>query len=160
MRRILSFAIILAMLGGTSLWALRGPEKGRTYNRDRQKRSGHANWAKAFGADSDGNLSTYASVEVDVDRPLGVDYSGYANVWGDGSTGSYSLYASVPGDSDSASGIVRGDTYRSVSADDFDWGANVNAENALANCSSNGEMRIPGHRTRAEAWKFAQKGES
>lgn len=165
MKRILSLALILAMLGGTSLWALRGEEKGRTYNRDRQKRSGHAKWARAFGADSDGSLSTFADIEVDVDtfserRLRGVDYSAYANVWGEGTTGSYSIYASVPGDSDSTSGIVSGNTYRSASASDFDWWAYVNAENALTTCSANSEIRTPGFRSRAEAWKFTQKGES
>lgn len=91
---------------------------------------------------------------------MGVDYLAVANVWGDGSTGSYSLYASVPKDSDSASGIVRGDTYRTVRAHHFAILASVNAEDDLSKCSSHGEIRIPGHRSRAEAWKFTQKGES
>lgn len=57
------------MLSVISLWAMRGPEKGRTYNRDRQKRSGHSKWARAFCVDSDGNIIPYANIVVDVDVP-------------------------------------------------------------------------------------------
>ena len=67
MKRILSFALILSLLGGTSLWALRGPVNGRTYNRDTQELRGanQTDWVKAVGADSDGLLSTNIEVVVD-----------------------------------------------------------------------------------------------
>lgn len=160
MKKMLSVITILAMLGVTSLWAMRGPEKGRTYNRDAQKRSGHAKWARAYGMDSDGNLSTYASIEVDIDLGWGVDYTAEGSVYGDGSTGSYALYAGVPIFSDSASGIVRGDTYRYVKARLYIIRPNVNAENHLSRCSADTKISIIGHRSHAKARKFKKKGES
>ena len=166
--RILACALILSLLGGTSLWAVvRGREKGRNYNRDLQKRSGHANWARCLGADSDGPMLTGASIEVDVDLH-GVDYSADANVSGTGAHGTYSLYADVPGgSSDSKSGDAEGYTHRTARSSDFDWWASVNAEDALANCSAHGEISGATsqsdpylHRSRAEAWKFPVKGHS
>lgn len=160
MKKMLSVITILAMLGVTSLWAMRGEEKGRTYNRDAQKRSGHAKWARAYGMDSDGNLSTYASIEVDVDFKWGIVYTAEGSVYGDGSTGSYALYASVPIFSDSASGIVRGDTYRYVNARLYTVGRNINAEDRLSRCSADTKIDIIGHRSHAKAFKFEKKGES
>lgn len=174
MRKMLSCTFILTLLGGTSLWAVRGYENGRNYNRDLQKRSGHANWGKCLGLDSDDSLLTGASIEVDNDSPwewppqgYGVDYSAQASVSGTGYGGSYFLYASVPDDSDSASGDTEGYTYDFISASYFDWGHHTNAQNALANCSAYGEISgsTSGsdpylHRSRAEAWKFSQMGES
>lgn len=168
LRRIVACVLILALLGGTSLWAVvRGRERGRNYNRDLQKRSGHANWARCIGLDSDGPMTVSAYIEVDRDLH-GVDYSAYASVSGTGYHGTYSLYADVPGDdSDSDSGDVEGYTYSSVSSSDFDWWARVNAEDALANCSAHGEISGATsqsdpylHRSRAEAWKFPVKGRS
>ena len=160
MKKMLSVITILAMLGVTSLWAMRGEEKNRTYNRDAQKRSGHSKWARAYGTDSDGNLTTYASIEVDVDLRWGVDYEAEGSVYGDGSTGSYALYASVPIFSDSASGIVRGDAYRYVHARLYTVGRNINAEDRLSRCSADTRISITGHRSHAKAFKFDKKGES
>ena len=160
MKKMLSVITIFAMLGVTSLWAMRGEEKGRTYNRDAQKRSGHAKWARAYGMDSDGNLTTYASIEVDIDLKWGRHYTAEGTVYGDGSTGSYALYAGVPIFSDSASGIVRGDTYRYVKAWLYTVGRNANAENLLSECSADTKISTLGHRSHAKALKFAKKGES
>ena len=69
MKSIFSVVVIISMIGGTSIWAvIRGPEKGRNYNRDLQKRSGHSDWAKCIGLDSDGSIYAGASIKVDVDK--------------------------------------------------------------------------------------------
>ena len=168
LRRIVACVLILALLGGTSLWAVvRGRERGRNYNRDLQKRSGHANWARCIGLDSDGPMTASAYIEVDQDLN-GVDYSASASVSGTGHHGTYSLYADVPGgSSDSKSGDVEGSVSKTARSSDFDWWAYVNAEDDLANCSAHGEISGATsqsdpylHRSRAEAWKFPMKGRS
>lgn len=179
MKRIFSVVVIIALIGGTSLWAvIRGEEKGRHYNRVLQKRSGHAKWARCLGIDSDGPVSAGASIEVDVDRPwelpkpqrYGVDYSAYSSVSGTGYGGTYSLYADVPGgkdDGDSKGGDADGETYDSASDSDFDWWASVNAENELSSCTAWSQISGASadsspvlHKADAQAWKFAVKGES
>ena len=172
MKRILSSALILALLGGTSLWALRGPENGRTYNRDMQEIRGgnqadppNPKWAKAVGADSDGPINSSIEVEVDYEYfgeppfvKKGYDYYAYANVWGDG-VGSWSVYASVPDwikgtDSDSLSGGMDGDIYRYVDASGFKWdlrGA-PDAESKLSNCSAKGKISVINHKSESKRW--------
>jgi len=95
MKRILAYVLIFALLGGTSLWGLRGEENGRTYNRDLQKRSGHANWGRCIAKDSDAIVWTMAWIDVDVDtrsenlQEPGVDYSAVGSAWGWAYDGSY-----------------------------------------------------------------------
>ncbi|MYB96187.1 hypothetical protein F4Y43_20260 [Candidatus Poribacteria bacterium] len=180
MKRMLSLLFILTLLGSTTLWALRGEENGRDYNRDVQWKSdtmANTKWATCRGADSDGNISSYATITVDVDtitenwgedvpwykkiQRRGVDYSAYANIWADASTGSYSLSAVTPGDMEGPSGIVNGDTYREASASDFDWMNNPgDVEQYLGNASSSGTVSIPGHRSEAKAEDFGVIGDS
>ena len=184
MKRMFSVVVIISMIGGTSLWAvIRGPVKGRTYNRDLQKRSGNSDWARCVGIDSDGPVSAGASIEVDVDKPWenllkkphkpqrwGVDYSASSAVSGTGYGGTYSLYADVPGgkpDGDSKSGDTNGETYDSVSDGDFDWWESVDAEEELSNCTAWGKISGASyestpvlHKVDAQAWKFSNKGES
>lgn len=177
-QRILSIAIVLAMLGSTTLWAMRGIEKGRNYNRNVQWKSDtekNPNWGNCIGMDSDGDISSYASITVDVDRILenwdgawwkiqrrGVDYSAYANIWADNSVGSWSVSASVPGDMDGLSGFVLGDTYREANASGFDWmfGDPGDVENYLGNAQSSGAVSIPGHRSEAMGENFDTIGDS
>lgn len=56
-RIIVAFLILallsLALLGGKSLWALRGPENGRTYNREWQKRNIKPKWGRCKAYDKD-----------------------------------------------------------------------------------------------------------
>lgn len=62
MKKLLTIAIVIAMLGSITLWAQRGEEKGRNYNRNSQWKSDtneNPNWAKCTGADSDGNISSF-----------------------------------------------------------------------------------------------------
>lgn len=178
MKRIFSVVVIIALIGTTSLWAvIRGEDKGRYNNRDLQKRSGHANWARCVGLESDGPVSAGASIELDVDRPwelpipqrYGVDYSAYCSVSGNGTGGTYSLYADVPngkGDGDPESGDTDGDyIYEDAIDSDFDWWASVDAENVLSSCTAGGEISGASpesdpvlHKASAQAWKFTVKG--
>lgn len=178
MQRILSIVIVLVMLGSTVLWAQRGDEKGRNYNRNRQWKSDtdqNQNYATCIGADSDGDISSYASIKVDVDRILeniddewwkiqrrGVDYTAYANIWADASTGSWSVTATTPGDMDGLSGYIYGDTYRVAEASDFDymWSDPEHVENYLGNANSRGAVSIFGHRSEAKAENFETIGDS
>ena len=171
------------MLWSTTFWALRGNANGRNYNRNTQWKSntdenngGNPDFASCIGSDSDGDISAYATISIDVDRPLenwgqddwwkiqrpGVDYSAYANIWADASTGSYSLSAVTPDDMDGPSGIVNGDTYREASASDFDWMREDpgHVENYIGNASSSGTVSIPGHRSEAKAEDFGVIGDS
>ena len=184
MKRILFIVVIISVIGGTSLGDfIRGQVKGRTYNRDLQLRSGHKDWARCIGLDSDGPVNAGASIEVDVDKPLenlpkkphkpqrwGVDYSAYSSISGDGYGGTYSLYADVLGgksDGDSKSGDSDGETYDSASDDDFDWWDSVDAEEKLSSCTAWGKNSAESsdetpalHKADAQAWKFSIKGES
>ena len=180
MKRILAVTFIIAMLAGTSLWALRGPVKGRTHNRDLQKRSGHAEWAKCEGKDKDGVVHSQAYIIVDVDKPWenlpkkphkpqrwGVDYSASGSTWGMAIDGSYTIYASVPNDTDGEyTGTADGNFSVTAYAQNFDWWEDVDAEEALSSCSGSSSsdtknsLGLVLHRTRSEAYKFAQKGES
>ena len=181
MRRTFIAFLIFAMLGSTTLWTLQG-NANRNYNRHTQWKSntdenngGNSNYATCIGSDSDGNISAYASITVDVDRPLenidddwwkiqpnGVDYSAYANIWADNSTGSWSVSATVPGDMEGFSGIVNGDTYREASVSDIDWmlGDPGHVEDHLGNASSSGAVSIPGFRSEAKAEDFGTIGDS
>ena len=120
-----------------------------------------------------GSISAYATITVDVDRPLenldddwwkiqpnGVDYSAYANIYADASTGSWSVSATVPGDMDGLSGVVNGDTYREASASNFDWilGDPGHVEDHLGNAFSSGTVSIPGFRSEARAEDFGTIG--
>ncbi len=177
MKRIFAFTFIIAMLAGTSLWALRGNVRGRNYNRDLQKRSGHSEWAKCIAKDSDGAIRTQAYIEVDVDKPWenlpkkpqkwGVDYVASGTAWGWANDGQWTVYASVPNDTDGErSGTADGHFSVGASAQDFDWWADVDAEIALSSCSgsssaySKNSLGMIDHRSRSDAYKFAQKGES
>lgn len=162
MKRILSCVLVCVLFSGASLWALRGAVNGRTFNRDIQKQSGHERWARAYGADSDGSISTFAEIEVDWEYftersypPLrrGHAYSAYANVWGEG-RGSWSAYASVPGDDDPRNGLVRGDTYRAVDASNFRWFEGPDALNSLALSNAWSTISVVNHSSRADAYKF------
>ena len=180
MKRILSLLFILTLLGSTTLWALRGEENGRDYNRDVQWKSdtmANTKYATCRGADSDGDISSYATITVDVDtitenwgedvpwykkiQRRGVDYSAYANIWADATDGSYAVYASVPGDSDSSSGDVNGDTYRVAEISTFDWMRNPgDVEQYLGNANGDADVRIPGHHSKAKANNFEVIGDS
>ena len=172
MKRIFAFTFIIMLLAVTSLFALRGNVRGRNYNRDLQKRSGNPNWARCIGKDSDGAIRSQASIEVDVDKPWegqywGVDYQAYGGAWGWANDGEYTIYASVPNDTDGEhSGTADGHFSVSANAQDFDWWADVNAEEALSSCSGSGSaysqnnLGVVDHRSRSEAFKFARKGES
>lgn len=166
MKRILSFALILSLLGGTTLWALRGPVNGRTYNRDVQELRGlnQTYWVKALGADSDGLLSTNIEVVVDYEYHSefpyvreGYDYYAYAKVWGAG-TGTWSVSTSVPHwlwgtASDSAGGLIRGDVYRYVDSSGFQWDSEgPNAVGKLANCSATAKLSAINEKSTAKRW--------
>lgn len=155
MKRILSCILVLVLFSGVSLlWAA---------NNHAQEISGHARWARAYGVDGNGPISTFAEIEVDYDYyteaswpPFrrGYDYSAYANVWGDG-FGRWKAYASVPSDEDRRNGLVRGDVYRAVSASHFEKSnEEPNAKEKLAVCSSWSQITVVGHKSRAEANKF------
>lgn len=180
MKRILSLLFILMLLGGTTLWALRGEENGRDYNRDVQWKSNtmaNTKYATCIGSDSDGDISSYTSIKVDVDtitenlgedvpwykkiQRQGVGYSAYANIWADATDGSYSVYASVPGDADSSNGVVNGDTYRVAEISTFDWMRNPgNVEQHLGNADGDSDVRTPGHHSKAKANNFGVIGDS
>lgn len=96
MKRILSYALLIGMLGGTSIWA---------YNRDKNNEDSFSKSEK-FGTrrseDSEGTLETKAYVEIDVDYPgerryvrkYGVEIVAYAKVhadWGFHHEGEYSI---------------------------------------------------------------------
>lgn len=168
MKRILSFALVLSLLGGTSLWALRGPVNGRTYNRDVQELRGQNQtyWVKAVGEDADGLLSTNIEVVVDYEYftedswppgRKGYDYYAYAKVWGAG-TGTWSVYTSVPHwlkgtDSDSAGGLIGGDVYRYVDSSGFQWDLGApNAVGKLSNCSANANLSAINEKSTAKRW--------
>ena len=178
MKRVFIAFFVMAILGMTALWALQGNANDRNYNRNSQWKSdtnANPNYASCIGSDSDGGISAYASITVDVDRPLensddewwkiqpnGVDYSAYANIWADSSTGSWSVSATVPGDMDGTSGIVNGDTYRETSASDFEWiwGDPGHVEDHIGNASSSGTVSLPGFRSEARAEDFGVIGDS
>lgn len=180
MKKISSLLFILMLFGSTTLWALRGEENGRDYNRDVQWKSdtmANTKYATCTGADSDGDISSYATITVDVDtirenwgedvpwwkkiQGQGVDYSAYANIWAEATDGSYSVYASVPGDADSSSGVVNGDTYRVAEISTFDWMRNPgDVEQYLGNANGDADVRIPGHHSKAKANNFGVIGDS
>ena len=88
-------------------------------------------------------------------------------MWYSRGNGQYTIYASVPNDTDGEhTGTAEGHFSVSAYAQDFDWWANVDAEAALSSCSGSGSsysknsMGVADHRTRSEAFKFSQKGES
>lgn len=95
MKRILSYVLLLALLGGSSIWA---------YNRDKNHEDSFSQSEK-FGTrrseDSEGTLETKAYVQIDVDYPderiwwsYGVKYKAYAKVhadWGFHHDGEYSI---------------------------------------------------------------------
>ena len=176
MKRILSIVIIL-LISITTVYALRGPVKGRTANRDLQKRSGHAKWAKCIAKDSDLLLQSQAEIEVDVDWFLepevrqGVDYLAWSYAYGLQAYADYECYAAVPNDDNQP--VKKGTTTGAASvgayAADFDWWESVDAEEALASCTGwvvvtqkvpmFGEY-IVNSRTHSNAYKFHKKGES
>lgn len=103
MKRILSYILLLALLGGTSIWAYNNV-KDEVDNIKQEKDC----WA--FGRrrsdDKDGPLTTTAWTEVDVDfkgeawyiRRYGIQYEGYAKAkadWGWDTSGYYSISASA-----------------------------------------------------------------
>ena len=170
--------IILIMLVSITLWAERGEEKGRIFNRNTQWKSDTAanpNYGTCIGSDSDGDISSYTSITVDIDtpfenidkkwwkiQPFGVDYTAYANIWADESTGTWKVSATTPGDMDGLSGFVIGDTYREATASDFDWMLEDPGpvENYMGNANSEGAVNIPGHRSEARAENFEKIGDS
>jgi len=164
------FLLILLLFSVPTLYALRGPVNGRTENRDLQKRAGHENWAKCTAQDSDAPLQSQAVIEVDIDwfwEPecrQGVDYLAWSRAYGLMAYADYECYASVPNDDD---GVYQGTTtgFASVGATaaDFDWWASIDAEEALATCTSwvkvtqkmpVGGRYIPIARTYSTAYKF------
>ena len=98
MKRILSYVLLLGLLGGTSIWA---------YNRDKNNEDSFSQSEK-FGTrrseDSEGTLETQAHVQIDVDYPdedwyiwkYGIEIEAYAKVhadWGFHHEREYSLAA-------------------------------------------------------------------
>ena len=69
MKKILSCVLILTLLGTASLWALRGPVDGRTYNRDKNHKGVQNRFGQCQGWDSDGPLTAKAETKVNVEYP-------------------------------------------------------------------------------------------
>ena len=172
-KKVLALILTFGLLSSTSLWAVRGYEKGRNYNRDIQKRSGHSKWARCIGGDSDGPMHATAIIQVDVDtiwelQDTGVEYTAQAVVSGTGAHGTYSAYAYAIGDeSPNISGETNGYTTDNAYAFFFDEDATANAENALSSINAYG--KISGatsnsdpylHKANAQAFKFSVKGNS
>ncbi len=95
MKRIVVYVLLIAVIGGTSIWAR---------NRDADHRENvKPKWGRITSEDSEGTLETTVWVDVDVDYPgerytfrYGVDYEAYAKVhadWGFTHEGDYSLNA-------------------------------------------------------------------
>lgn len=172
-KKVLAIILAFGLLSSTSLWAVRGYEKGRNYNRDIQKRSGQSKWARCWGGDSDGPMHATAVIQVDVEtiwelQNPGVEYSASAVVSGTGSHGTYSAHAYAIGDeSPNISGETNGYTTDNADAFFFDEDATVNAEDALSSINSYG--KISGatsnstphlHKANAQAFRFSVKGNS
>lgn len=69
----------------------------------------------------------------------------YANVWGEGQ-GYWSLSAAVPNDNDSTSGRMRGDVYRTVEANHFEWTLEAPDTNRkLIRCEASGNITVTNH---------------
>ena len=134
MKRTLSYILLFALLGGTSLFA---------YNNGGVKSNVQEKWGRYTAKDSDGPLKSEARITVDVDYPgeyrwpLGIKYNAYAKVtagfaWS--SEGNYYLTANANGTSRYANNTWNMWAYRSISSDSSDTS---DSDNDLQNMNAN-----------------------
>ncbi|MYB95515.1 hypothetical protein F4054_07930 [Candidatus Poribacteria bacterium] len=171
MKRIGFYCLMLIVFSSVSIWALRGPVEGRTYNRDHHWKSPATNrkYAQCQGSDSDGQLNASASSEVDVEERLeiswppfrrGIAYSASAAISGAAPNSAYNGYwsigAYVPNDApDYKSNEWWGWVDEGASASDFAPRDNIDdvvASSELSSCDASGNIDGGG------AWESGSSG--
>ncbi len=159
MKRIFACTLIFTLLSCISLWALRGPVNGRTYNRDHHWKSPSTNkkYAQCQGSDSDSLLRASASSEVDVETrkelswpPFrrGIAYSATASIGGSAPDSAYNGYWSINAYVPNATPDYKSNEWwgwweDAVAAEYFsprDTVDGVNATSELSSCDAGGSI--------------------